>query len=51
MEVIYQGFTQVKNAHTKIDWLTKIKLCLLHVNGDEVFIKDRTTIIVWQPYF
>ena len=46
MKVIHQGFTKVKNAHTKIDWLIKVKLCLLHVNGDEVFIKDRATIIV-----
>ena len=47
MKVIHQGFTQVRNAHTKIDWLIKVKLCLLHVNGNEVFIEDCTTIIVW----
>ena len=46
MKVIHQGFTQIKNAHTKIDWLIKVKLCLLHVNGNEVFIEDRTTITV-----
>ena len=47
MKVIHQGFTQVKNAHTTINWLIKVKLCPLNVNGNEVFIKDRTTIIVW----
>ena len=47
MKVIHEGFTQVKNAHTKIDWFNKIKLCLLHVNGDEIFIEDRTTIIAY----
>ena len=47
MKVIHQGFTQVKKADTKIDWFIKVKLCLLHVNGNEVFIRDRTTIIVW----
>ena len=41
MKDINQGFTQVENAHDKIDWLIKVKLCLLHVNGNEVFIKDR----------
>ena len=46
MSVVHQGFTQVKNAYTKIDWFIKVKLCL-HVNGNEVFIEDRTTIIVW----
>ena len=46
MKVIHQGFIQVTNAHTKIDWLIKVKLCLLHVNGNELFIDDRTTIIV-----
>ena len=45
-KVIHHGFTEVKNAHNKIDWLIKVKLCLLHVNGNEVFIEDRTTIIV-----
>ena len=35
------------NSRWMIDWLIKIKLCLLHVNGDEIFIEDRTTIIVW----
>ena len=44
--LIHQGFTQVENAHTKIDWLIKVKLCLLHVNCNEVFIEDRTTIKV-----
>ena len=47
MKVIHQGFTQVKDAHTKIDWLIKVKLCLLHVKGNVVVIEDRTTIIVW----
>ena len=47
MKVIHQGLTQVKNAHTKIDWFIEVKLCLLHVNGNEVFIEDRTTNIVW----
>ena len=47
MKVVHQGFAQVKNAHTKIDWLIKVKLCLLHVNGNEVFIEDRTMIKVW----
>ena len=47
MKVIHQGFTQIKNAHTRIDWLIKVELCLLHVNGNDVFIEDRTTIIVW----
>ena len=47
MKVVHQGFTEVKNAHAKIDWLIKVKRCLLHVNGNEVFIKDRTTIIDW----
>ena len=47
MKVIHQGFTQVKNAHTMLDWLNKVKFCLLHVNGTEVFIEDRTAIIVW----
>ena len=46
MTVIHQGFTQVKNTHTKIEWLTKVKLSSLPVNGNEVFIEDRTTIIV-----
>ena len=46
MEVIHQEFIQVKNAHTKIDWLIKVKFRLLHVNGNEVFIEDRTMIIV-----
>ena len=41
MKVIHLGFTQVKNTHTKIDWLIKVKLCLLHVNGNEIFIEDR----------
>ena len=49
MNDIHQGFTQVKNAHTKIDWLIKVKHCLVHVNGNEVFIDDRTAIIVWLP--
>ena len=39
-KVIRQGFTQVKNAHTKIDWFIKVKLCLLHVNGNDVFIES-----------
>ena len=47
MKVIHHGFSQVKNAHTKIDWLIKVKLCLLHVNGNAVFIEDRAKIIVW----
>ena len=47
MKVIHQGFTEIQNAHTKIHWLIKVKLCLLHVNGNEVFDEDRTTIIVW----
>ena len=47
MKFTHQGFTQVKNAHTKLDWLIKVKLCLLHVNGNVVFIEDRTTITVW----
>ena len=47
MKVIHQGFTKAKNAHAKIGWLIKIKLCLLHVNGNEVFIEDRTANIVW----
>ena len=47
MKVIHQGFTQVKNAQTKIDRLIKVKLCLLHMNSNEVFIEDRTAIIVW----
>ena len=46
MKVVHQGFTQVENAHTKIDWLIKVKLCLLRVNGNKVFIEDRTTIKV-----
>ena len=50
MKVILIGFTQVKNAHTKIDWLIKVKLSFLHVNGNEVFIEDRTAIIVWLRY-
>ena len=47
MKVIHQGFTQVKNAHIKIDCLIKVKLCLLHVNSNEVFIEDRTMINIW----
>ena len=50
MKVVHQGFTQVKNAHTKIDRLITVKRCLLHVNGNEVFIEDRQTIIVWLGY-
>ena len=47
MKVIHQGFTQVKNTHTKINWFINVKLCLLHVNDNEVFNKDCTTIKVW----
>ena len=47
MKVIHKGFAQVKNVHTKIDWFIKVKLCLLHVNGNLVFIEYRTMIIVW----
>ena len=46
MKVIHQGFTDVKNAHTKIDLFIKVKCCLLHGNGDEVFIEDRASIKV-----
>ena len=46
MKVIDQGFTQVKIAHT-IDRLITVKLCLLRMKSNEVFIKDRTAIIVW----
>ena len=38
MKVIHQGFTKVKNDHTKIDGLIKVKLCILHMNSNEVFI-------------
>ena len=47
MKVIHQGFTQVKNAHTKIDWFIKVKLCPLHVNGNDALIEDCATDIVW----
>ena len=47
MKIIHQEFTQVENAHTKIDLLIKVKLCLLRMNSNEVFIEDRTIIIVW----
>ena len=46
MKVVHQQFTEVENVHTRIAWLIKVKLCLLHVNGNKVFIEDRTTIIV-----
>ena len=45
MKVTHQRFTQVNNAHTKIDRLIKVKLCLLHVNDNEVFIEDRAANI------
>ena len=47
MKVIHQGYTQVKNAHNKIDWLIKVKLCLPHMNGNEVFIEDLVANIAW----
>ena len=47
MKVVDQGFAQVENAHSNIDWLIDAKRCLLLVNGNEVFIEDRTTIIAW----
>ena len=47
MKVIHQGFTQIRNVHTKTDWLIKVKLCLPHVNGSEVFIEYRAANIVW----
>ena len=46
MKVIHQGFNKVKNGHTMLDWLIKVKLCLLHMNSNEIFIEDRTAIIV-----
>ena len=39
LKVVRHGFTQVKKAHTKLDWLIKVKLCLLHVNGNEIFVQ------------
>ena len=48
MKVLHHGFNQVKNAHTKIDRLIKVKLCILHMNSNDVFIEDRTSIIVWH---
>ena len=46
MKVIHQGFTQVKNAHTKTDWLTKANLCLF------IWMAMRfSSKIVQQSYF
>ena len=47
MKVIHEAFTQVKDAHTNIDLFIKVKLCPLHMNGNEVFTEDRATNIVW----
>ena len=52
MKVVHQGFTQVKNAHTRIDWIIKVKLCLLRMNGNEVFIEDRAAnSLAWLLFF
>ena len=39
MKVVHQGFSHVENAHTKIGWLIKVKLCLHHMNGNEASSK------------